>query len=782
MKVVFYISFFICFFSNAQLVTTVSSPQAMVQNVLLGEGVEISNVNFTGSSQAIGHFTAYGTNLGINEGIVITTGTILGNPNGPLGPNNSAGSGVDNGLAGNTQLTNLVGTSTFDASVLEFDFVSVGDFVSFKYVFASEEYLEYVGTEFNDVFALYISGPGITGSQNIAKLPNGTVVSINNVNTTSNSFYYVDNGDGSQAPYNSSTNYIQYDGFTKVLTASSTVQCGKTYHLKIAIADVGDGILDSGIFLEAQSLESNAPYTSSYSINPIHFGSNDIVAEGCTSVNVHVEREDVSSSISFPIQISGSASEGIDYGDIPNQITFNPGQNSFDFSFDIFADGLNEGDETIQIILMLINECLEPAPETISLTIRNVNPVNVILPPDSLLCGPGETKELVPIVTGGLEPYVYSWSTGQSTSSIFVSPPSTQVFSVSVTDACLNSTDDDDAEIFVADIPPLEIIPFDVVSVLCPNTPHFFTANAIGGTPPYTFFWRYNNAPIGNGDTITLSPLQTSTYTLIVNDMCGLQTSLDFEFIVETPMLIPSITTPSPICPYDTTSITASATLGLGEYSYFWPHSGDTSPTVVVAPPYTTTFIVEISDECQSYFVPIGSTVTVFKPLADFSYNTASLDINQNIHFFDNSNNAISYFWNFDNGISSEEKNPIIQFNEVGTYNVTLIIEDELGCKDTVTKPINVGYLMYFPNTFTPDGNRFNNEFFGYLTNIDVREFELFNRWGELIFHVENQNRFSWDGNFNEKPCPDGTYTYRIRYVIPSLEEKVFVGHVNLLR
>ena len=129
--------------------------------------------------------------------------------------------------------------------ILEFDFVPQGPEIKFEYVFASEEYPEFVDSDFNDVFGFFLSGPGILGdysnsAKNIAVIPNTTTpISINNVNSGLNSAYYVSNTGGST---------IQYDGFTTVLTAKSEVQCGLTYHIKLAIADVQDNIFDSAVF------------------------------------------------------------------------------------------------------------------------------------------------------------------------------------------------------------------------------------------------------------------------------------------------------------------------------------------------------------------------------------------------------------------------------------------------------------------------------------------------------------------------------------------------------
>ena len=317
--------------SFSQLVTgTGVSPLGLVQEVLLGPGVTVSNIMYNGNPAAIGSFQATGTNLGIDEGIVMTTGTVIANENGPQGPNNQAGSGVDNAYGGSALLSNIIGgEQTYNAAILEFDFVPYADTVAFNYVFGSEEYPEYAPPEsstYNDVFGFFISGPGIIGYENIAQLPNGNgVVSINNVNAVTNTQYYISNGIGSNAPFNSSEQYIQYDGFTKVLKAVSEVQCGETYHLVMAIADVGDGSWDSGIFLEANSLSSPTPVEITYMLSDELFSNPDWIAEGCVTATVTLERQtNINQSLTVPLIVSGSATNGVDYSGIPNSITFNP--------------------------------------------------------------------------------------------------------------------------------------------------------------------------------------------------------------------------------------------------------------------------------------------------------------------------------------------------------------------------------------------------------------------------------------------------------------------------
>ena len=318
--------------SFGQLTTsTAQAPDALVQNVLLGSGVTVSNISFNGVPVTIGSFNASNTNLGIDEGIIMTTGTILNVPGeGPHGPNNSPGAGKDNNAPGYPLLSNLIGNiATYDAAILEFDFVPYSDSVKFNYVFGSEEYPEYVSSTFNDAFAFFISGPGIPGGmQNIAQVPfGGGPVTINNVNNgqanagpCQNCTYYNNNGDGNSAPQNSSVNFIQYDGFTDVMTAESAVQCGQTYHLIICIADAGDGLLDSGIFLEANSLSSKTPVEIEYTVSQELFGSPDIIGEGCVTTTVTLERDPAqsASSMTIPINVLGTATEGVDFPTIPD--------------------------------------------------------------------------------------------------------------------------------------------------------------------------------------------------------------------------------------------------------------------------------------------------------------------------------------------------------------------------------------------------------------------------------------------------------------------------------
>ncbi len=230
---------------------------------LIGSGPNapiISNVTYTGANVSAGTFTGGSTVFGFETGVVLGSGDVKLVP----GPNVSDGATYNAGLPGDADLEGLIpGYTTNDACVLEFDFeCPVLNVISFEYVFSSDEYNEYVNTSFNDVFGFFVNG------QNIALLPDMvTTVSINNVNcnnpygppTGSNCDLYINN-DLSDGGGMIDT---EMDGFTVVLTATITVDPGVN-HIKLAIADAGDHILDSNVLIKGESFLCAPPAPDAY--------------------------------------------------------------------------------------------------------------------------------------------------------------------------------------------------------------------------------------------------------------------------------------------------------------------------------------------------------------------------------------------------------------------------------------------------------------------------------------------------------------------------------------
>ena len=242
-------------------------PERLVKEVLVGSGLQVSNCTAVAKTDSgmisIGTFDGNLTNIGLSQGLIMTTGFIQN----AIGPNDKCSEKGVNGLKGDpTGLETILppGSSTKEATILEFDFIPTFTKLSFSYVFASEEYKEYVEDNYNDAFAFFVSGPGIAGMKNIALIP-GTdeIVSINTIhnghwecNATEptediepkNEEYFIDNDNGQT---------IQYDGFTVPLDAViEDLIPGETYHIKLVIADVYDANYDSGVFLLGGSFSS----------------------------------------------------------------------------------------------------------------------------------------------------------------------------------------------------------------------------------------------------------------------------------------------------------------------------------------------------------------------------------------------------------------------------------------------------------------------------------------------------------------------------------------------
>ncbi len=227
-----------------------------VVNALLGTGVTISNVTFSGANHAAGTFAGGTGIIGFESGVVLSSGNIAT----VVGPNRYDAATTDNSLPGDADLDGLIpGYATHDATVLEFDFECEGtQVVQFQYVFTSEEYNEYVNTSFNDVFGFFLNGT------NIAIVPGGggIATSVNNVNCNNpfnpptgsfcNLFINNDLSDGGGAIN------TEMDGLTLVFTATGVLQAGVN-HIKLAIADAGDWILDSNVFIKAESFVCELP-------------------------------------------------------------------------------------------------------------------------------------------------------------------------------------------------------------------------------------------------------------------------------------------------------------------------------------------------------------------------------------------------------------------------------------------------------------------------------------------------------------------------------------------
>ena len=360
---------------KAQLIVDTGMTADSLAQLLVGEGIEVSNATLDCKDLQYGTFNGENTNLGVNEGIILTSGkaTIA------IGPNNQGGAGESLGeTSGDPELEALIpGFSINDHCVLEFDFEPFGENLSFSYVFGSEEYLEFVNSSFNDVFGFFITGPGFPSATNIAFIPGTTdiPVSINNVNDQSFPEFYINNGTGAD-PDPEST--IQYDGFTTILAAKATVTPCETYHLKLAIADAGDGVLDSGVFLEAGSLNTNFVEIDAQIKTTLATGEN-VAIEGCSDILVTLTTTNTAEDdIDIVFEVGGTAVPGEDYEEFSTAVTIPAGELSTEFNIKTLEDFITEIDNDTITLTYTIDFCgANKSVQVIHIPIKDIPPLTI---------------------------------------------------------------------------------------------------------------------------------------------------------------------------------------------------------------------------------------------------------------------------------------------------------------------------------------------------------------------------------------------------------------------
>ncbi|MBV6403869.1 MAG: choice-of-anchor L domain-containing protein [Flavobacteriales bacterium] len=444
--------------ASAQItVDNSQTPEQLVQNVLLGAGITVSNVTFNGQpgnlvNDQIGSFDGTNSNVGIAQGLVMCSGSI---PE-VVGPNDDESFSVgpaSPAFTGDIDLETISQQAVNDKAVLEFDFVPAGDSLVFRFVFGSEEYNEYVCSSFNDVFGFFLSGPGINGpfsnnAANIALVPGTNVpIGINTVNNgtpgsfgdaancaavdpgwQNNSIHYFDNAGGLT---------VQYDGFTVVLTAYALVQCGQTYHIKLAIADAFDSAFDSGVFLEGGSFSS----PNAIDLEVVTASADGTMTEGCTDATLTITRPGNEDDLDVSVVVSGTATNGVDYPSIPVTIVIPDGQSSVSFPLSAFEDGVAEGMEEIILTATYVNACGDTSVSTAAVPILEYVPMQLFAEDLALQCE-DDSVMLTASATGGFGDLTITWATGDQGTTTWVPGMQNGTYQVTVTDACARTVTD----------------------------------------------------------------------------------------------------------------------------------------------------------------------------------------------------------------------------------------------------------------------------------------------------------------------------------------------------
>lgn len=210
----------------------------------------------------------------------------------------------------------------------------------------------------------------------------------------------------------------------------------------------------------------------------------------------------------------------------------------------------------------------------------------------------------------------------------------------------------------------------------------------------------------------------------------------------------------------------------------------------VLSPTQTTTYNIEGTDANNCTSVPVSFTLTVYQvPEASFTFTPSNPSVNNpNIILNNTSIGGIDFTWTVANEIfiNNNDEIPFVLPAQEGDYAVSLTAFSGDGCVSQAYGLISIlsDFSLYIPNTFTPDGDEFNNEFMPVFSNTNslyYYHFTIYNRWGEEIFESFDPNK-GWDGSFGDKICKTGTYTYLIEYTENNDQTKELTGHIQLIR
>lgn len=719
-KILFCLVVLFPFVAFSQITVTSANGQnvkTLLETHFLGGGIEISNVKYNGqetiNSNSIGFFTNPTTaapNVGLSSGIVMVTGTCddaaAGSSSGTQG---STASPAYNGYDRSIPLRNTLidqgnaNQSMNDVAVLTFDFVSSGEYVSFDYVFASEEYPQYVHSSFNDIFGFFISGPyddqgnpideGVPYQfRNIAIIPgSGDPVTINTVHDQrgchdANSAYHITN----------TNNNCKMNAYTVVLSTEEVyvMPCYK-YKLELAICDVGDASYNSCVFLGAGSFR-----VDEISLVPTTHGVNNIpYVKGCDS-------DTITMTLNYPaveneqhvLEFFGSAVEGedfelLDFNGNPagRTLTFAEGDTSASVVIrfknhptDVAGESLDLG-----IVTEYINECAQR--DTIFMNIMTPEDFTYTISDDVIYCENELPKnENVEInVTGGIGEVTYNWSAGvtpnQATNTIGVTQPS--VIYVTATDGCGRELRDS--------------VSFTVQGA--------------------TVTASVNKQFICEGEEVTLSATNAVEYawTSTIADEV-----LEANNDVRTPTAKPSTS-----CTYKVTIVNENGCI-----------ASDTVNVVVVP-----------AIDAQLYLTPTRTSVLNTQiRFEDRTHGSFSRE-------WDFGNGETS---NQSSGVV------VYSSTDTATYQVRLIAYNQANCPDTAYGTVQVvpEFSIWLPTAFTPGTDDVNAYFTPVFSTETEYEFTIYSRNGDKIFVTDEKLR-AWDGKLkNGNYAPNGSYVYDLYY------------------
>lgn len=673
------------------------TPTQSVQQLVLGEFIkeneclEVFNIKAIGTQNTLGTFSGGQNIIATENGVVFSTGFLgtIGQPN-----ISTQTTGQLYGPADAPYLSQAIrSTRIFDAVGIEFDFIPTQRVVSFNYVFASEEYCEYVNSQFNDAFGFFISGPGIQGdgfnnSLNIARIPeSNSIVTINTVNHIRNTDFFVNNltlvdAANCGIPFEpQSPSSIEFDGFTKRLQSVIEVIPCETYRLRLVVGDVSDDALDSAVFLEGNSFEISD--IGSVEAN-VRESSGLTVYENCLEgefvfLRNRLLEEDGEVLINYTI--GGTATMGDDFEVIPDSILIAANSIQTRIPINVIPDDIVEGRESIEIVIESITcECIQR--DTAILFIEDAKDFIGVNFDETSVCV-GQEFTFGPEVEAAIEPVRYLWNTGETTATISDTILSSQSYQVTVSDFC-GATDSARIAVQIQDIPELRIEGnFDFCTGRQPEE----LLLDLPGQAPWTI-----NYSIDNEESVLLENIVTNPFPLRF-EQAGRYQFLSFSDEFCTGNIQGEVLVEALDFDFDYNSIPPSC-----------PNADDGSIT---------------------------------------------LDIRAGVE-------PITIDWGLENEIQATLTGLSAgNYNVMVMDGLGCILRDSIEVLPAVASEkcqIDVASNLYIPNAFSPNGDGINDLFTVYPTYelIERVSYKIYDRWGGLRFQSNNfgqgESEAFWDG------------------------------------
>lgn len=760
------------FSASAQLSVENQANAFILAQKILGQGVTITNAQFKGADVSAATFSASGGAFPLSSGIVLTSGRAktIGTGPGQRGVDGFANYNqseiMQASLAhnpsqpGDADLSFYSGKQTYDACVLEFDFIPQGDSINVRYIFGSEEYPEFTCSDYNDAFAFLITGPGFATPTNIALVPNTNIpVAINSINdgvpgsigalpkcTTMGAGspftqYYVSN---------QGSTVLTYNGRTVVLTAKAKVQPCQVYHIKLAIADADDRVWDSGVFIEAGSFSSRPEFKSSITGELVAADNTVTLVEACKSAELKVTRSPGTiGAFTVNVTYGGSASAGADFTALPVQLDFAAGENEKTFPIAAVADAFAEGTEKAVLYFSKNLACTQQLADSIVIYIKDS--LIETARKDTFLCSASSTiiKSRDPVAN---TTNTYLWSNGSTTQSILITQPATYWVAHTYSQRCVTidsfTVQNRDPSFAISNPSP----------VVCDGAP----ADILVTTNADSIKWS----------TGATTPMITITnpgqYSVIVKNIWGCTKGDTFD-VAQRPSPALNLGGDTAICPGGSVSLNAF----YPGSSYQW-NTGSTAAVINASNTGTYTVISNLNGCLAKDTIVIGlKKVAIANAGSDLTVEQyGSIQLNAQQH----ADNA-GYAWSPAMSLSNPSiPNPVASPSVTTEYTLKVTSVD--GCMQEDKVWVTIQYRLNIPNAFSPNGDNINDKWrIGNIHYYPQATIQVFNRYGQPMFSSKG-NREPWDGRFKGNLLEPATYYY----VIEPGDGRRFGGWVVLLR